>query len=405
MSDDDNEPLLINTDPKGQNNMGARALYMQRKLYDKVSYSDPVLTSTTPINLRKKILYGKTYSDIVSFVVSDPSKLVQIPSDTETVVVLDFVRDAFLELKQKMEQLVSADLLEPNSAYYNLSPKSGYQNVNVLYQQHMSALYTKFINSVVSYKEIEKIKDFETFLDQFLKFIDRVTPTAPITRGAYIKSRDVAADISGLVINLENDDASRDENKISKYIDNINLSVFKHACEICSFKIDKHVPWRIVFDIKSPAANRFYEKYGVNKNNVLNSYYNPSYFTDLFIFKKHIIDFYNSFAANNEDNYYQKIKISNDKTCLTSAVSKRQLILEEEVNINYPMDMWIRLYTFIRGREENLNWNQEVYENHVKNAILLYQNTEDAMKCFKYIHSITNYKNEFGFKNRDFYFK
>lgn len=403
-NNEQDEPLLINEDPKGENNMSARALYMQRKLYDNVAYSNPVLTKTTPIDLRKKALYGKTYTDIVSFVLKDQRTLRQIPSETETVMVLDFVRDAYVELKERMDRLIAADVIDPESPYYNLSPKSGYQDINVLYQEHMSALYTKFINYVSSYKKINEIKDFKSFLDKFVKFVDEVTPLAPITRAKFIKSRDVPQTISGLVINLENDDASRDENKILKYINDSNLSVFKHACEVYSFKIDKHVPWRIVFDIRSPAADKYYSKYQVNKDTVLNTYYNPSYFTDLEILKSYIINFYNSFSFSNRENFYEKTKVVNNKICVGTESAIRQTTTLEQINNNHSPDIWINLYTFIRAREENINWSQEVYENHAKNAYLLYSNSGDSMKCFKYIHSKTNYKTNFGFKQRSFHF-
>lgn len=405
MATNKKEKLLLNTDPKGANNLTSRAIFMQRKLYDDVSYNNPILTKTTPINLREKILYGKTNTEAISLYLRE-EKLQQIQHSQETLFALDFVVDAFDDLKNEMDFLANREVTDPNSPYYSLVAKNAWQSIDNMYFQHMSLIYKKFVDYIYSFAQNKKIKDFKTFLEIFIKFVDEITPLVPLTRSKFIMSRDVGQNISGLVINLRDDDVTRDENKVQKYLNDSNFPIFKHSCEKFSFKVDKHVPWRIVFDIRSPVAERYYQRTSIpnlNKDNVIENYFIPAYNLDAQLLVQYLTQFYNSFVANNTIIVQPKVSILNGKVCVKSEKITRQMQDPEEIVEFFQPDFWYRLYAFVRGREENLNWNQEIFEKYVKNSYLL--SLKDPEFSAKYLHKRINIQTSFSIKQRNFYFK
>ena len=58
---DKNEPLLVNTFPEAKNSMTSRALFFQRKLYDKVTFNSDGLEVNKPKDLwYEKMFYGRS---------------------------------------------------------------------------------------------------------------------------------------------------------------------------------------------------------------------------------------------------------------------------------------------------------------------------------------------------------
>lgn len=401
------EPLLVNEVPEGNNRMSSRALFFQRKLYEKKTFNNnPLLGENKPIDLwYEKQLYGRVDIDGKAIQVLE-SRLKQIPLNTEeSIFAIDFVVDAFMALRRYWKYLKSRSVLDNNSPYYNLIPSIGWVNTNTLYHALMEEIhFEQFKQFLVNYKLDKQILDFKSFMNIFLQFVDKQTPKLHLTRSKYIKSNLATPNISGLVIDLQIDNHGDDKNKVNKYLEDNNFPIFKEAAQRFGFKIDKHAPWRLVADINSPALFEYIKQNNSEQNKVIEQYFYNASFNDIETLKKYVVEFYNSIVSSKP--YVLKPEIKQNKNCSKVKTIEISRSIEEltEIENKYDSYFWLRLYTFIRAREENLSWNQHIFDSVVNGAYQYYIG-RDINSSISYIDRKCRITEISEIKNRNFFFK
>jgi len=397
------EPLLTNTEPVGSNSLTSRATFYQRKLYEMVAFKSPLIGDTKPIDFwYEKTFYGRINPESKAVHVSE-TYLKQIPG-TPDLFLLNFVVDAFEDLRDFFNVMSARDGIEPDSVYAVINPVNAWTSTNTAYHVLMTTLYEKFKVFVSSQRKEKKIKDFQTFIGVFTEFIDSVTPLLSLTRSKMIISRLADPKTSGLVVELGARSHANDEPKVEDYLKDPNFPVFKETAQRFGFVVDRHAPWRLVADIGSPAMKPYMDAFELNTETLFQKYYYTSFELDLAALKTYIIQFYNSYVSGKKilvepvfsyDEAGRVVVLNNEIV--------RETKTELEIDKQYSEEFWLRMYAFIRAREENKTWSQVEFEKVVRNAFL-YLKGLDKETAIEYLERRTRLASGSNRKERNYHF-
>lgn len=364
-----NEPLMINEKAEGQNGLSSRASFMQKKLYEKQSRKVSTFQKNKPIDIwYDRLLYGRV-DQFHNTVQVKQDRLKQILQPESTILAIDFVADAFADFADFWAYLGRKNVLEPNSPYATLRLKKGWEDINNKYYDIMGIYYDKLLSFIQENQKDKKINDFQSFLNIFVDFLDLQTPFFPILRSTVNASRYSNPNVSGIVLDLRIEDFSDDKMKFEKYIEDPNFTIFQETAQKHGFLIDKHAPWRIFADMASPAMKPYMDKYGATIENFFELYYDKMSHPDLDLLKLYIIQMYNAYITAKPSFQEPSFTICNGRTKLRNKITNRETTTKEIVELQIPEEIWIRFYTFIKAREQNLNWTQTFFEQVVLEAL------------------------------------
>lgn len=399
------EPLLVNTEPEATNSMTSRALFFQRKLYDKVAFSSPKISPRKPLDFwYEKPFYGRSDVDSRAIHLSERN-LKQFPIGTaEPLYGVNFVVDAFMDMRQEISSLRSRGAIKPEGAFAEFELKKAWVSPHQLYHFLMDAvLYQRFKVYINRFDLERDIVDFKTFINVFTQFVDTETPRISFTRSKSILTNKLTPMISGLAIEIDEKSHAEDTPKMEDFIRDPNFPIFKETAMRFGFLLDKHAPWRLIADLGSPAMAPYMENYGVSKEDIIDRYYYKSHLLDLETLKTYIIEFYNSYVTSKPTVVEPKFAVTK---CGIKVMTKKinRTPQEKELLDQFIDDQfWLRMYTFIRAREENKAWNQAFFEKVVRNAVYysLGKNMETAIE---YIDRKCKIPSASPLKERDFSF-
>ena len=121
---------------------------------------------------------------------------------------LNFVADAFLELQSfirraKDRKVYPSDFLE------DFTPKRAWKSLPVEYDKYFEDfIFNPFLNTYLADK---KIKTFEGFVNEYIRYARTVAPDVSITQNEYILGSNCTNKISGLIIDLIAEDHGDNE--------------------------------------------------------------------------------------------------------------------------------------------------------------------------------------------------
>lgn len=397
------EPLLVNTEPVGTNDLNSRATFYQRKLYELVAFNSSLIGDTKPIDFwYEKTFYGRINPDSKAVHVSE-GFLKQIPG-TPDLFALNFVVDAFEDLREFFRFMLARDALETNSVYTTLRPEKAWTNLNAFYHNYMNLIYQKFKEFVSNQKKDKKIKDFNSFMNVFIEFVDSVTPLLALSRSKIVISRLSDPKSSGLVIEIADESHAEDRPKVETFLDDANFPVFKESAQRFGFVVDRHAPWRIVADLGSPAMKPYLDSYGFDVESLFERYYYTSFELDLMALRAYVIQFYNSYVSGRR--VLVEPTFAYDEAGRIRVINS-EIIREPKTRAQVQQltsdEYWLRFYTYVRAREENKSWNQAEFEKVVRNAFF-YRTGVDMETAIEYVHNRTRLASGSSRKQRDFQF-
>lgn len=391
------EPLLVNENPVGNNSMTSRASFFQKKLYEKKAFSDLPLSDVEPIDMwYEKLMYGRL-TDKSKIVHISESKLKQLP-DTDLFAV-DFVHDAFRELQGYFRFLRQRNVLCEDGPLEDLKAEKAWENVNQLYHEFMIQLYEKFKTYMLT--KDTRLVSFSSFINLFTTFVDTVSPNFPITRSKLVVSRANNPRSSGLIIEVDDESHADDKKKFQNYLNDPNYPIFKDSATKFGFSVDKHAPWRLVADLNSPAMQEYMNTRGVTLDSFFKDYFYDTELLDLEALRIYMIQFYNSYVSAKSSFIIPKMEYCEGRIKVTNQEVFREMVREQELNEQLPEDFWIRTYAYIRGREENQDWNQSDFEKLVKTSYHLKKGL-DMERVIRYINREARFTVHTGRKNRNY---
>jgi len=284
----------------------------------------------------------------------------------------NFVVDAFQDLKKYHMGLQDTNKLEKNSSiYYNLPVRKGAINIDDIYIDYINNFFSIFSNSTKTTTS-KKIKNFSSFIDYLINFLKIVTKIAPFTRSNFIKSKLCNVNVNGLNIDFSNTlNYSNLILKADNFLSDTNFDVFYDSAKRFGFYVDRNIPWRIVADIESPIMKEYYRKYGINNSDqLIGNYYHLAEYSDLEVMKNVIVSLWNTYASENPTN--TELKEQKNCSSLFVEISSLNQIDVETFDKYYNISWLLRLYIFLRIKEERIKLTQSQFEIMHSESFKLY---------------------------------
>jgi len=367
------------------NKFASYGLFYNRELYKTQTYPEQVY-DVQPIDLWYVSQdYGKVDA-LGNPIAVIPSFLSQVPStNNEELFVMNFVADAFADLRNYMGQAGFQNKIETeDTEYYDLQPHRGWTSLDIEFDNYMQIAYDAFFEGFMADKAIDnKVTNFASFLKVFSGFISRITPKFVFTKTAFISSRYGTPLGCGLMLDLAVEQNDDDAVKYDKFIQDKNFTFFTKAAQQFGFLLDKNAPWRIVADLGSVAMQNYMRNYGLTLNNVFRVAYAPTYKTDIETLKGYLVEFYNAYASNRPEVRVVKDS-SNRQNALSTTIHKR-ILVDVVSPIEFNDLYWLKYYLFIRGKEMNRPWRQVTFDRLFRTASQLYK-FQNYSKALAYIN-------------------
>jgi len=124
------------------------------------------------------------------------------------------------------------------------------------------------------------------------------------------------------------------------------------------------------------------KSYNINLETVFPEYYYKSSLLDIPTLKVHVRNFYNSFVRAFPKMRTQEVSTRNGKSISLTKVEERVMMRRDFYESRYTNLFWIRLYTYIRAKETNRDWDQYKFDHVVQRAsdFFVYSGERTALK-------------------------
>ncbi len=260
---------------------------------------------------RKHLFYGRV-DNVGDAIILDDSNLESIYGGRKaTHFAVDFVCDAFHDMKKNVNRVGTAGLINRDGLY---SPKlrvakawsSG--DLDTRYRSHIDQMYTNFVDSYLNKsRRFEAINNFQDFVREFLRYSIRIIDKFPLTKTGFITTVHASPYSSGLMIDIASEGFGLQDNaKVLKYISDPNFFFFVNEVKKFGFMIDKNAPWRLVYNLASglvdkksagtlTGAQKYMSNKGVSYENIFQTYYRKAYLDELLNIRNKFMELYTIF--------------------------------------------------------------------------------------------------------------
>jgi hypothetical protein len=231
-------------------------IFASTTAFENVDFSDPEYKNLVDFNFGEKFLYGRVTRNFIPIFLDNPSSAALVPLDSTSIdgpaqSAVNFVVDAFQDLKQQFQKAVADGKLDPGHPYLSvLNVFKSFVNPIDLFNEHQDT-YTSAIENHFSKNKIH-VRNFQEFMHHLKLLLQKTVPSYPFTFSAYVKSKYCPINASGLAIEIADLDYFNDQQKIENFVASPHWKYFLNACRSYGFMVDKNIPWRIVADIGSP---------------------------------------------------------------------------------------------------------------------------------------------------------
>jgi hypothetical protein len=232
--------------PRGNNTSSALRMFEERKKYRATPY---FMGLPDPMDSWYDKLYFGRVDRIQNGILANAQLFKEIPSESGNIMVFNFVAVAFQKLKRYMQSYIDAGLASTDSLYYNLVAARGFQDpLKVLDGLH-AGVGSIFENRIMSNVAIDnRVIDFKSYIKEFVNFMDLQLIKIPLTPTGFMVSNFSNPMMSGLSIELYQEDYGDDSIKFKKYMMDPNFRFFVRAARKFGFYVDRNAPWRLIAD-------------------------------------------------------------------------------------------------------------------------------------------------------------
>lgn len=406
MDEDSHEPMLnTNLDPSGNNLNGARSSYYQKKLYEVKAFKHPLFTDNKPVNiLYEKQFYGRVNLQHEAVVVDQANLKTINTVEYRQFKILNFVSDAYTEFNSYWLFLKKVRKTAKGGLLQDVSAKTSWIDSGQSYFYYMSEIYDNLKLNIVDRKS--KIKNFNDFVKEFIDYVDAISPTYPILYSSYISSRMCDPRISGLCFDVNTLDKTNDQQKYSAFLADPNYALFKSTAIKYGFFPDKHIPWRLWADIDSPAMKPYMLRYELTQDNLYDVSYIQAYSYDLTLLRFYLLQFYNTWITGQKTVIEANFNIceKSGNTINNSKVYNLTPLTVQEVTADKKYDyMFMKMYVYIKGREQNYSWDNTNFLNIVDKFVSI-KDALDFSSAMKYIVPLTKIPGASDQRMRNFRF-
>jgi len=330
--------------------------------------------NVTDFNFSDFVYYGKCDDNYNSIIVNENSltEPPEVADPAKRIVALDFVVEAWQAFIRKIDQAKLMNKIPQDSFLYSLSIHKGYEDPISLYNSFVNDYFKKF-NKLV---EPTKIKKFDDWVNEFLKWHHKNGPNFPITLSGFQRSKHSSIFTSGLALSLSIEPADDDSIKEELILNDKQKQFYINAAMQYGFRIHHNVPWILVADLNSPAMQLYIKKYNLSSSkSVFLKKYSLCYEKD--------IEYLEGVLKHNWNEYvslYDKVIIIDTK-CEKTRIKK----YHNYNIINNNKIYYIIKYINIRNTEEYSRYTEAELDRIKQKAIFFYKKL-DKSKAISYIN-------------------
>jgi hypothetical protein len=316
------------------------------------------------------------------------TNLKQITGDRgETHWALDFVADAYVELRDHLKKAIKRGLVNPEGFITKIAPSRSWVSASKDYHLYMESVYDHLVTYWFQREgRNHRIFNFSDFVREFFDLVDSSYGTMHFTKSGHILSRYFSPLSSGLIIELAGAPHGEDIIKEDQWVKDPNFSFYRNSAKNHGFLIDKNAPWRLVADVNSAAMKKYMEPYGITGETLFDTYYYSCHRYDIESLKVYLIEMYNSYVAAYPQVKQTKTKMKGSGGVRTvSRLVNRPIVTIEGVNKLFPPEYWLRSYYYIRLREMQAPYNTVEFNKELKKIYTMYKFV-DFDKALDYIN-------------------
>ena len=337
-------------------------------------------------------LYGRVDQNL-NVVVPNQSSLKRITSPESPIGtrLMNFVADQFIDFQRTFERALNGGKIRGNDPFLS-KPRmySSYTDPEAAYEEYFSNIMVNFENIFLNRR---RTLSAERYFQEFMAYIQQITPTFPLTYTAWYRSKFSSIFYSGLAIDLSGQNIGTDELK-ETFIESENFPYYLNVCNNFGFSVAKNSPWIIVADLASPSSKVYHETYGLSSiNQIFSQNFVQTNTFDIELLKRNLFNSYNSFA--NRYPYEKKIIVYGKKS-IKNNILRNNINIDKFNNI-YNNKYFIEYYNNIRYFEENTEYSISDRNKFTANAKNL-EKTFDISRAIGYINEQYRsvYKNKPG---------
>lgn len=325
-------------------------------------------------------LYGRVDENLdVVIPNNDNMKRLSSNNSPNGIVAMNFVIDQFTDLSRTFERALNARKIRQNDPFLSkLEVRKSYENPKNLYEKYFSNIMVNFENN-----SLNKTRTItaEEYFNEFMVYIQKITPTFPLTFSAWQRSKNSSIFTTGLALDLAGLDIGNDELK-EAFIESENFPYFLNACNNFGFSVTKNSPWIIVADLGSPSSIIYHDSYGLSSiNQIFSQQFSKTSDFDVEYIKQTLFNSYNNFV--NKNSYKKEFNICNNKL-IKNNIYRNNINIDKFNNIFNDL-YFIEYYNNIRYFEEESGFSVSDRDKFTRNAKNL-QKTFDNSRAIGYIN-------------------
>tara|TARA_A100001011_G_scaffold353289_1_gene394702 strand:+ start:1605 stop:3053 length:1449 start_codon:yes stop_codon:yes gene_type:complete len=331
------------------------------------------------INIRD--LYGKINMQGKPVFILN-SGLKQITTPSGVVFAANFAADAFKDMIDDYIYLSTRREIFPSfgGSLNKLEAKRGWIDAEVEYFNHMTNMKNFFIEEYLS-KTKRKIISFLDVIEEFKFFVRDHAARFPMSLSTFIMSDYCPPNISGLQIDMSEDDKGDDFNK-KLVIDNRNFNNLITLASKYGFYIDKNSPTTLVADLGSPRMQTYMRAYAVDDpKRYFDEYCVKAFINDIQGLKDFLYDCYYAYFKSKP--YYRVRKICKNTGRLKTSQMPRYVTDKEGIENLTGDAWWDSLYFFVRQTEIGIKVEPNV-KREVMNQVRVIRGLMPKSKLSQY---------------------
>ena len=326
-------------------------------------------------------LYGRVDQNL-NVVVPNIEKIKRIDSrdNPSGIVATNFVIDQFEEFSRTFERALSSRKIRQNDPYLSkIVVQRSFENPKTHYDNYMSEIMTNFDNLFIDRKNVITA---EQYYNEFLRYIEQITPTFPLTYTAWQRSKESSIFTTGLALDIGGLNVGNDVLK-EAFINSENFSFYLNTCNNFGFSVTMNSPWIIVADLASPASKSYHTNNGLsNIIDIFSQNFVKTSDFDIEFLKINLFNAYNNFV--NRHNYEKQIRVCKNNKTIKNNIFRNNINLNT-FNSIFNDIYFIEYYNRIRYFEEESGFAISDRDKFTRNAKNL-QKTFDNERAIGYIN-------------------
>ncbi len=281
-----------------------------------------------------------------------PKPLLSTTGIVETFSALNFVSDAFLDMKKHLKRAYQIGVLTPDHPFLSdFAVRRAYESPIKGYDDYASGLFSVYNVSFLSDTALRsKIKNFGDYVHHFLDFTRTSSDLKPLSITGWHRSKNSSIYSSGLVIDIAGQDLSVDEFKDDFFISAPEFSYYFKLAKYYGFLVNKNAPFMLVADINSPVMKEYINNNGLpSRAGLIDQAYFRVYQYDIERIEALMIEYYNLYVQSAP--FIKEVKFCPNGKPRHNVISRNQTNIQI-VRQKYPPRFFLNFYIDLRNIEE-----------------------------------------------------